>query len=145
MPLAALLSRPTQRDSLVHRDVITDRGGLTNDDAHTMVDEDTLADSGSGVNLDPGDRSIQLGQQAGGKKETCAPQPVRYAVQRDGVEPGRGQNRLDGRAGGWVTLPDGTNFPREQHGGTFHWCGRLAVARRVAMSRGGGLGRRVRP
>jgi len=82
-----------------------------------MVDEDTLADSGSGVNLDPGYRPIQLSQQSGGKKETSAPQPVRYAVQRDGVKPGRRQNRLDSRAGGWVTFPDGTNFPREQHGG----------------------------
>ena len=117
MSLAALLPRPAQGDPLVHGDVVADRSGLTDDDAHTMVDEDSLTNSGSRVNLDPGDRPIQLGQQAGGQEETSAPQPVRYAVQRDGVESGRGQNRLDGRAGGWVTFPDGTNFPREQHGG----------------------------
>ena len=128
MPLAALLPRPTQRHSLVHGDVVADRRGLADDDAHAVVDEDALADPGSRMNLDPGDRPAQLGQQTGGKEETLAPQPVRDAVERDGMQSGRGQNRLDRRAGGRVTLPDGTNFPGEHLGGTFHWCGWHQVA-----------------
>src|SRR5829696_9151839 len=115
--LAALLPRPAQRHPLVYGDVVTDQGGLTNDNAHTVIDEDTLAEPCSRMNLDPGDRPTKMCQQTRGEKEARAPQPVRYSVQSDGMEPRRRQNRLDCRARGRVTLADGTNFPREEHGG----------------------------
>src|SRR4051812_6266899 len=53
--LAALFPRAAEGDALVHGDIVPDRGGLTNDDTHTVIDEDALTDPGTGVNLDAGD------------------------------------------------------------------------------------------
>src|SRR5215207_6738651 len=111
MPLAALLPRPAQRHTLVHRDVVADRGCLADHDTHAVVDEDALSDPRSRMNLDPGDCPAQLRQETRGKEETFAPQPVRDAVERDRMQTGGSQNSLNRRARGRVTLPDSTYFP----------------------------------
>src|SRR5215207_4432709 len=67
MPLAALLPGPAQRHPLVHRDVVADRGCLTNYDTHAVVDEDALSNPCSRMNLDPGDRPAHLGQETHGQ------------------------------------------------------------------------------
>ena len=51
MALAGLVAGASKRDALVERAIIADDGGLTDDDAHGVVDEEPTADLGARVNF----------------------------------------------------------------------------------------------
>ena len=51
VPLAFVGGDSAQCDSLVEGHIITDDGGLSDDDPGRMVDEEPLSDGGSGVNV----------------------------------------------------------------------------------------------
>ena len=50
---ADVFTRSAEGHALVDRAIVADLGGLTDDNAHTVVDEKTFADLCTGVNLDP--------------------------------------------------------------------------------------------
>ena len=51
MALAGLIAGASKRDALVERAIIADDGGLTDDDTHGVVDEESAADLGAWVNF----------------------------------------------------------------------------------------------
>ena len=83
-------------------------GGFTDHYAHAMVDEDTVADAGAGVNLDAGQATAQLAQQAGWQfqGEAGPPQAVTEAVRRDGLKPWVAEQDFQGTPGGWIPFTD---------------------------------------
>jgi hypothetical protein len=65
-----------ERHLVVHRDVVPDPGGLTDDDAGAMVNEQPAADPGSGVDLDAGEHSGHKGQSARNQGQSPPVQPM---------------------------------------------------------------------
>ena len=61
--LAGGKAGPAERDALVQRDVVADLGRLADHDAHPVVDEEPVADLRRRVDLDPGHRARQRGDQ----------------------------------------------------------------------------------
>ena len=62
--LAAVFARTAQGDALIEQAAITNFAGFTNHHPHAVIDEHAAADRGAGVDLDPGDSSPQLAEQA---------------------------------------------------------------------------------
>jgi hypothetical protein len=54
MAFQLLMGGPAEDNPLIEQDIITDLCCFPDDHAHTMVDEESSADPGTGVNLDPG-------------------------------------------------------------------------------------------
>ena len=75
-----------QRHALVDAHAVADQRGLADDDAGAVVDEERLADGRAGVDVDAGARVGVLGQHARHHLGAVAQQPVRDAVDRDGVQ-----------------------------------------------------------
>ena len=61
MALALVQRRPAESHALVKRAVIADLGRLPDYDAHCMIHEQSLADPGAGVDLDPGRHPPKMG------------------------------------------------------------------------------------
>ena len=72
-----------------------------------MVDEDSPADGGAGMDLHPGEPFAQLGKKTGRKKQPVQVTPMGHPVDHQGVKPRVEQQNLQRAAGGWVPLPDG--------------------------------------
>ena len=68
MALAHVLAGAAQGDAVVNQAVVPDLGGLADDKAHAVVDDQALADGGAGVDLDAGAAAAGLGDQAGQKQ-----------------------------------------------------------------------------
>ena len=69
----------------VKEHVVSDLCGLSDDDAHTVVDDEAAADPGAGMDLNAGDVSGDLGIKPGQKEQPVPVQPVGYPVKEDGV------------------------------------------------------------
>ena len=54
MALAGVLAGAAQGDPVIDGAVVADLGGLTENDAHAVVDEQLVADLGAGMNLNAG-------------------------------------------------------------------------------------------
>ena len=67
MPLCS--DGAAQRDAVVEGDPIADLGGLTDDHAHAMIDEQVVTDGGAGVDFDAGQAAHELRYPAG--KQAC--------------------------------------------------------------------------
>ena len=132
----------TEGGPVIHHHVITHLSGLADDDAHAVVDEEALADLGSGVDLHAGRRPGGLRQQPGRQPGTGGPQAVREPVHPNRVQARRGQRHLDAAARRWVTRDRGvevaTDLARGASERTDHHCGR-------ARQRQGCLHQSVRP
>ena len=51
------MSRAAQGDSLVKQHVVPNDGGLADDHAHAVIDEEAPPDGGAGVDLNAGQRA----------------------------------------------------------------------------------------
>ena len=65
MALAVVLAGAAQGDAVVDQAVVADLGGLADDDAHAVVDDQAAADRGAGVDLNAGPEAGPLGDSAG--------------------------------------------------------------------------------
>src|SRR5581483_941213 len=61
----ALERGASEHDALVEDAALFDDRGLTDDDAHAVVDEDSVGDPGAGVNLDAGEEARLVRDHAG--------------------------------------------------------------------------------
>ena len=86
MALHFVQACPAQDRAHVHQHVISHLGRLTDDHAHAMVDEETLADFCSGVNLHAGQEASDVGAEPCEKKEIMSPEEVRDPVHPDGMQ-----------------------------------------------------------
>ena len=84
---------------MIDEAVVSDLGGLADDETHAVVDDQALADSGAGVDLDPGAAAAGLGDQAGQKVQPVGVAPVGPAVAAHGLQAGIEQQHLQGGAG----------------------------------------------
>jgi len=109
--LDALATGPSQGYPLVEGAVIADLGRLADDHAGPVVDEEAIADAGSGMDLDAGDGAAQVGDDPRREVEAPVPEGVGQAVSLAGVEAWIGQDDLQGAAGRRVPLQCRLNIP----------------------------------
>ena len=70
--LLAQAAGPAKRHALIEHHVVADLGRLADDDAHAVVDEQALADPRRRVDLDAGQRAVQVGDAGAASAETAA-------------------------------------------------------------------------
>lgn len=80
MAFVMLLARSAQGCALVNRAVITDDGGLTDNYAHAVVDEQIFADFCAGVDFDTRKKPAQLRQQSSQKTQVYYVEKMRNAM-----------------------------------------------------------------
>ena len=88
MALAGVLAGAAQSDAVVDGAVVSDLTGLTEHDAHAVIDEQASADGGTGVDLDASAAASVLADPAGKEKALMPVQPVRNAVIHQNVKAG---------------------------------------------------------
>lgn len=94
--LAGTGRQAAQGDALINLDPLADLGGLADDDAGSVVDEEVLADGGAGVDVNAGETVGVLGHDAGNEGHLQQVQLMCQAVDHDGVETGVGEDDLVG-------------------------------------------------
>ena len=104
MALSLILSRSAQCHALIEQAVVPNLRGLTDDNAHAVVNDQTVADGGSGVDLDAGFPAGVLGNAAGQEIAAMAIQPVCDTVIDHGMNAGVQQEDLQLAPGSGVTL-----------------------------------------
>jgi hypothetical protein len=117
-----------ERHVMVERHVVAHLGGLADDHAQPMVDEQALADPRAGMDLDAGQDAAEIRHEPGHQLKSQLPQPVRQPVEHHGVEAGIGEDDLKLRARSRVALHAGGEVGGEnlEHGETR--CDMLAPA-----------------
>src|SRR5262249_53915641 len=86
---------------------------LADHDPHAMVDEETAADRGAGMDLDAGRDPADMRQEAARQPPVGAPQPVGQAIDHEGMEAGIAQHDLGPRPGGGVPRQNAVNVVAE--------------------------------
>jgi hypothetical protein len=102
VPFARDLASAAQRDALVKQHVVADLRGFADHHAHSMIDEEALADGRARMNLDTGHRSRELADHASRREPAGAIQAMRHAMQQHGVEARVAQYDLEHTAGGRI-------------------------------------------
>ncbi|MPM45711.1 hypothetical protein SDC9_92402 [bioreactor metagenome] len=97
--LSLVFSGTAQRHALVQQAVVSDLGGLTDDNAHAVIDDKALADARAGVNLDAGPKTTPLGHAPGQKLHVVLIEKVGNAVIYQRVNAGVEQKNLQFVAG----------------------------------------------
>ena len=97
--LSLILAGTTQCDALVQQAVVADLRRLADDDAHAVVDDQAVADGGTGVDLDAGPEPAPLGHAPGQEKPVVDIQPMGQPVIEDGVDAGVQEKDLQLAAG----------------------------------------------
>src|SRR4029450_5217131 len=77
MAFLALQARPAEGHALQQRDVLTDLGGLADDDPHAVIDEEAGAELRGWMDLDARDEPRDVRQEA--RRDRPAPAPHRVA------------------------------------------------------------------
>src|SRR3546814_13651799 len=90
-----------ERDALIDRDIVADLGGLADDDAETMIDEEVPADLRARMDVDRGQETRQVIDEAREEEQPRLEPPVRDAVHTDREQPRIEQN-FPARPRRWV-------------------------------------------
>ena len=93
-----------QGHTLVNLYIVADNGGFTDNDACTVVNEEVLADSCAGVDVDTGDAVRMLGHNSRQHRYIQKIQFVSQTVDSDGIQTGVGENDLCHTGGGGVAV-----------------------------------------
>jgi hypothetical protein len=104
--LAVLFAGASERDALIHSDVIADDRGFTDDHGRTVIDEETVTDLRAGMNLDQREDASDLGEEAGEKAEAFIPEPVIDAVKPKRVQAWIAEQNLGVGPRGGIALAD---------------------------------------
>ena len=105
--LAAPGGQRAQGDALVELHIVADDGGLADDDAGAVVDEEVSADLRPGVDVDAGAAVGVFRHDPGDKGHLQLVEHVGQAVDGDGVKAGIGDDHLRLVGGGGVTVVGG--------------------------------------
>ena len=73
---------------MVNRTVVSDLGSLTDDDPHAVVDEESMPDLGSGMDLNTRTRPAYFGVPSGQSIEVDLVEEMTYAVKDQCVKSG---------------------------------------------------------
>ena len=102
--LARARGQSAQRNALIDLHVVADIGGLADNDAGGVVDEEVLADLRAGVDVDAGAAVGVLGHDARDERHVLHVQLVRDAVHEDGEEARIAEDDLFLALGGRVAV-----------------------------------------
>ena len=91
------------RVSVVDQAVVPDLGGLADDQAHAVVDDQALADLRPRVDLDAGAAAAGLGDHPGQEQKPMGVAPVGPTVAAHSLQAGVEQQHLQRGAGGGVS------------------------------------------
>jgi len=91
MPLNSIQTGTTKSYLMIHQYVITDDSGLTNYDAHAVVDEKSPSDGSARVDLNSGTEPRELRHHSRRKFHSPFPQRIRKVVKPEGMQPWIGQ------------------------------------------------------
>src|SRR5215469_8412155 len=109
---AGFVAGATQGYALVEENVVADFGGLSNDDAHTVIDEEAAADRSARMDLDTCKEAADLGDDARRERNAPAVQLMRQPVREDGVKTGIAEKDLDDTFRGRILAKDSIDlFP----------------------------------
>jgi hypothetical protein len=78
-----------------------------------MVDEEPWAEAGRGVDLDPGQEAVQMGDEPANEAQSPVPEPMGTPVEPHGVQAGIAENDLERTADGRITIPRSLDVPSE--------------------------------
>src|SRR3546814_20829237 len=90
-----------ERDALIDRDIVADLGGLADDDAETMIDEEVPADLRARMDVDRGQETRQVIDEAREEEQPRFEQPVRDAVHTAREQP-RIETHFPARTRRWL-------------------------------------------
>lgn len=76
VPFAALVTGSAQGDTVVNQYVVTDDCGFANHHTHSVVNEDPATERGTRMNLDPSEKSGELGERTREKAHPATPHCV---------------------------------------------------------------------
>ena len=119
MPLDVFERGPAQHHAHVDQHIVAHFSSLADHDAHAVVDDHPAADNGTGMDLDPREEAADVGDEPGPELEVMGPEPVRPAVEPEGMEPRVAEEDLGRRACSRVLRKNGPDiFPEaiEHHG-----------------------------
>ena len=102
MPLGPPCARAAQRHALEEVAVVADDRRLADDDTHTVVDEEALADLGARMDLDAGKEAPNVRYQPRRHLQPLLVQGVGDAVQLPGVKTRVGEHDLEVVDGGGI-------------------------------------------
>ena len=88
MALACFFTSTAEGDALINQRVVTDDGGFTNDDTHTVINKGAFAESSAGVNFNAGKEASEMGNEAWQEGNTPTVQPMGEPMGGDRVEAG---------------------------------------------------------
>src|ERR1700733_2707601 len=112
VPLALLLAGTTQRHALIEQHVIADFGSFADHYAHAVVYEAASSDGGAGMDLNPGDSSIELRNNPRHQRKARGVHAMSRAVQQDGMKAGVTEEDLERALGGRIAMENGIDlFP----------------------------------
>ena len=95
-----------KRHALVDQHVVADFRGLADHDAHAVIDEEAPADVRAGMDFDAGDPARELAQQPAEQLQLMLPQPMRHAIEPDGVQSRIAEHHFERGARGRVAVED---------------------------------------
>jgi hypothetical protein len=86
MPFTLLLACAAEGDVLINRYVIAHYAGFADHDTHAVVDEQAVTDLRSGMDLDSGHKTYNLGVEPCDKTHPMSPEPVAQPVRPERVQ-----------------------------------------------------------
>ena len=108
-----------QGDALVDGAAFADFGGLADDHAHAVVDEDTRRDARARMDLDAGQPTAQVRREAAQPGQSMRPAPVGTPMDGQRMQARVASQHLPGVARGGVAFEDDPDvgFETVEHGG----------------------------
>src|SRR5690606_18393734 len=85
--------------TLIEGDVLPYLGRFADDDPHAVVDKTAGPDLGAGMDFNPRQKPVDVGDDARDQQQAVPPQPVRHAVHQKGGKPGIHQDDFQPVAG----------------------------------------------
>jgi len=86
VPLSFVFAGASQGNIMKEHAVLADPGGLSDDHAHAVIDEESSPDLRTRVYLNPGQKPCDLRKQPGEKWYPQLPQKMGEAVNKDGMK-----------------------------------------------------------
>jgi hypothetical protein len=100
-----LQANPSQDDALIEEDIVADFRRFADDNAGSMINEETPADPGTGMDFNTGEKPIDMGDKSCREIPVMAPEGMGDPVQPEGMESRVAGDYLQNAPGGGV-LPE---------------------------------------
>ena len=110
MTLAGVVTGTAERYTVVNRAVVANLSGFTDNNAHAVVNKQTLSDFCTRVNFNASTVTSTLRDDTGNGKEPVFIKPMCFPITADSFQTGIRQQNFQCAAGSWVFLLDDGNI-----------------------------------